>query len=47
MSTAPAGDVMDVVRLTLRMHAQYADFDVRRRYLDRIDELLVLSRPQH
>jgi hypothetical protein len=40
--TSAAGDVMYVVRLTLRMHAQHADPDVRRRCLDLIDHLVVL-----
>ena len=42
ISTAAAGDVMYVVRLTLRMHAQHADPEVRRRCLDLIDQLVVL-----
>ncbi|MDP8978270.1 MAG: hypothetical protein M3N17_06795 [Actinomycetota bacterium] len=42
ISTAAAGDVMYVVRLTLRMHAQHTDPDVRRRCLDLIDQLVVL-----
>lgn len=40
--TAAAGDVMYVTRLTLRMHAQHTDRDVRRRCLDLIDQLVVL-----
>lgn len=42
ISTAAAGDVTYVIRLTLRMHAQYSDQDVRRRCLDLIDQLVVL-----
>jgi hypothetical protein len=42
ISTAAAGDVTYVVRLTLRMHAQHTDPDVRRRCLDLIDDLVVL-----
>lgn len=42
VSTAAAGEVMYVVRLTLRMHAQHTDPDVRRRCLDLIDQLVVL-----
>lgn len=42
ISTAAAGDVMYVVRLTLRMHAHHTDPDVRRRCLDLIDQLVVL-----
>lgn len=43
ISTAAAGDVMYVVRLTLRMHAQHTDPDLRRRCLDLIDQLVVLG----
>jgi hypothetical protein len=42
ISTAAAGDVTYVVRLTLRMHAQHTDPVVRRRCLDLIDGLVVL-----
>jgi len=42
VSTSAAGDVMYVVRLTLRVHAQNTDPDTRRRCLDLIDELVVL-----
>lgn len=42
ISTAAAGDVMYVVRLTLRMHAQHTDPNVRQRCLDLIDQLVVL-----
>lgn len=41
-STGAAGGVMYVVRLTLRLHAQSSDPDVRRRTLDLIDQLVVL-----
>ncbi len=43
IGTAAAGDVMYVVRLTLRMHAQHADPETRRRCLDLIDELILLG----
>lgn len=42
ISTAAAGDVSYVIRLTLRMHAQHPDPGVRRRCLDLIDQLVVL-----
>ncbi len=42
MRTSAAADVTQVVRLTLRMHAQSVDADTRRRCLDLIDQLLVL-----
>lgn len=42
ISTSAAGDVMYVVRLTLRIHAQHTDANVRRRCLDIIDQLVVL-----
>jgi hypothetical protein len=41
-STPAAGDVTYVVRLTLRMHAQHSDPQVRRRCVDLIDQLVVL-----
>ncbi|HVF05243.1 MAG TPA: hypothetical protein VNA20_10405 [Frankiaceae bacterium] len=40
--TGAAGDAMYVVRLTLRMHAQHSDPQIRRRCLDLIDQLVVL-----
>ncbi|MGB3411191.1 MAG: hypothetical protein WBA45_08325 [Microthrixaceae bacterium] len=43
LSTAAAGDVIHVVRLVLRMHAQYTNPDLRRRCLDLIDQLVVLG----
>lgn len=42
ISTGAAGDAMYVVRLTLRMHAQHDDPQIRRRCLDLIDQLVVL-----
>lgn len=43
IATSAAGDAMDVVRLALRMHAQYILPDIRRRCLDLIDQLVVLG----
>jgi hypothetical protein len=42
ISTGAAGDAMYVVRLALRLYAQHAEPDVRRRCLDLIDQLVVL-----
>jgi hypothetical protein len=42
LRTGAAGDVMDVVRLVLRIHAQHSDADLRRRCLDLVDRLVVL-----
>jgi hypothetical protein len=42
ISTAAAGDVTFVVRLTLRIHAQHTTLAVRRRCLDLIDKLVAL-----
>lgn len=43
VSTAAAGDVIYLVPLILRMHAQHTDPDARRRCLDLIDQLVVLG----
>jgi hypothetical protein len=43
ISSAVAGDATYVVRLAIRLHAQHADPDTRRRCLDLIDLLVVLS----
>jgi len=43
ISTAAAGAGMNVVELAVRLHAQHADPDTRRRCLDLIDQLVVLG----
>ncbi len=43
ISPAARGAGMYVVRLAIRLHAQYADRDRRRRCLDLIDQLVVLA----
>lgn len=43
IATAAAGDAMDIVQLTLRMHAQHTNPEVRRRCLDLVDQLIVLG----
>mgnify|MGYP001267349719 CR=1 FL=1 len=42
IATSAAADAIDVVRLTLRIHAQHTDPEVRRRCLDLIDQLVML-----
>jgi hypothetical protein len=42
ISTAAAADITYVVRLSLRIHAQHTNPDIRRRCLDLIDQLVVL-----
>jgi hypothetical protein len=42
-TTAAAGAVTSVIRLTLRVHAQHSSRDVRRRCLDLVDQLVVLG----
>lgn len=43
IATAAAGDAIYVVKLALRLHAQYTDPDLRRRCLDMIDQLVILG----
>ena len=42
ISTHAAADVTYITRLTLRIHAQHTDIEIRRRCLDLIDQLVVL-----
>jgi len=43
MSTAAAADATHIVQLAIRLHAQHADPETRRRCLDLIDRLVVLG----
>ena len=43
ISTHAAADAAYITRITLRIHAQHTDIDIRRRCLDLIDQLVVLQ----